>query len=60
MGYFLVGYASRVVIYDRKMFKRLATGVHIEHWALSLATGVHIEHWALSLAWIYHDVGIMD
>ena len=47
MRYFLVGYASIVVIYDRKMFIRLATGVHI-------------EHWALSLAWIYHDDGIMD
>ena len=27
MGYFLVRYDSRVVIYERKMFKRLATGL---------------------------------
>ena len=26
MGNFLVRYVSRVIIYDRKMFKRLATG----------------------------------
>ena len=27
MGYFPVRYDSRVVIYDRKMFIRLATGI---------------------------------
>ena len=29
MGYFLVRFASRVVIYDRKMFIRLATELPI-------------------------------
>ena len=27
MGYFQVRYASRVIIYERKMFIRLATGI---------------------------------
>ena len=27
MGYFLVRYDSRVVIYNRRMFTRLATGI---------------------------------
>ena len=29
MGYFQVRYASRVVIYERKMFIRLATGLKV-------------------------------
>ena len=29
MGYFQVRYASRVIIYERKMFIRLATGVDV-------------------------------
>ena len=29
MGYFQVRYASRVVIYERKMFIRLATGIYL-------------------------------
>ena len=27
LGYFQVRYASRVIIYERKMFKRLAAGI---------------------------------
>ena len=34
MGYFLVRYDSRVVIYERKMFIRLATAVQCQLYVL--------------------------
>ena len=36
MGYFPVRYDSRVIIYDRKMFLRLATGVVLDKQLLSM------------------------
>ena len=36
MGYFPFRYDSRVVIYERKMFIRLATGVIERHLAMSV------------------------
>ena len=44
MGCFQVRYDSRVVIYERKLFIRLATG----YFLLQLAAGVRVrEHWRL-------------
>ena len=35
MEYFVVRYDSRVVIYEHKMFIRLATGTYVKHKLLS-------------------------
>ena len=44
MGYFPVRYDPRVVIYERKMFIRLATGGFLENFVVN-----KMSHWRLFL-----------
>ena len=44
MGYFQVMYESKVVIYNRKMFIRLATGYEQDYSATRFHIAIHVRY----------------